>query len=123
MSEATCLDCGTRFTVQSGGGFLFHVLHCDSCGETKSVAFTDLGPLYERHLRGFPISPGMSAEQHERHIQELLAHAPQPYDDLGIEAILGKCHCGGRFRFQAPPRCPQCHSTSVEQGRIVESYD
>ena len=27
------------------------------------------------------------------------------------EATLGPCGCGGRFRYDAPARCPECRST------------
>jgi hypothetical protein len=28
------------------------------------------------------------------------------------EATLDPCTCGGRFRYEAPARCPECRSTS-----------
>lgn len=37
-----CKACETRFTVRNGGGFFFDLLHCDACGESKSVGL--LGP-------------------------------------------------------------------------------
>jgi len=30
-----------------------------------------------------------------------------------VEAKAGACPCGGRFTFDAPLRCPACHSESV----------
>ena len=30
------------------------------------------------------------------------------------EATLDPCTCGGRFRYDAPPRCPACRSTSEQ---------
>jgi hypothetical protein len=33
-----------------------------------------------------------------------------------VEAIVGSCPCGGRFRFNAPVRCPKCRSTDFERG-------
>lgn len=29
--NATCLDCGQTFTVDDGGGFIFHLLRCNKC--------------------------------------------------------------------------------------------
>jgi predicted Zn-ribbon and HTH transcriptional regulator len=40
-----------------------------------------------------------------------------------VEAIAGKCRCGGRYLFNAPPRCPKCRSTDVEEGEITAMYD
>ena len=50
QTSHVCRSCGTRFSVQDGGGFFFDELHCDACG--------------------------------------------------------------GRYRYDAPPRCPGCRSTS-----------
>jgi hypothetical protein len=46
MGSATgyiCRTCGTRFRIRSGGGFVFDLLHCDTCGEAKSVGHQELG--------------------------------------------------------------------------------
>jgi len=48
-------------------------------------------------------------------------------DDLGdlhgIEAVTGNCRCGGKYTLDAPPRCPKCHSTRIEEGEIILTYD
>lgn len=38
---------------------------------------------------------------------------PLPLIESEIETLLRKHRCGGRFRFDAPPRCPKCRSTDV----------
>jgi len=32
----------------------------------------------------------------------------------GVERFAGKCICGGKFRFDASPRCPKCGSDDFE---------
>ncbi len=48
-----------------------------------------------------------------------------PKDDYhnGIEGIAGNCGCGGKYTMDAPPRCPKCHSTRIEEGEIILIYD
>lgn len=33
-----------------------------------------------------------------------------------IESVAGRCECGGKFKVDAPPRCPQCRSLNIEKG-------
>ena len=37
ISEAICKDCGTRYPIRMGGGFICNDFHCDKCGELKIV--------------------------------------------------------------------------------------
>jgi len=37
--EAICNDCGAKFTANEGGGFVFHLLHCDRCGAERAISF------------------------------------------------------------------------------------
>jgi hypothetical protein len=48
---AVCSICGKRFTVNDGGGFFFHLLHCDACGKAKEIAFDKLGEMHLRCIR------------------------------------------------------------------------
>jgi ABC-type ATPase with predicted acetyltransferase domain len=34
-------------------------------------------------------------------------------DAVDVEKYAGKCTCGGSFKVNAPPRCPQCKSSDV----------
>lgn len=38
-----------------------------------------------------------------------------------IESYLKPCSCGGRFLYDALPRCPYCHSNKVEKIRGVKT--
>ncbi|MFZ0926434.1 MAG: hypothetical protein WCE82_12175 [Halobacteriota archaeon] len=35
------------------------------------------------------------------------------HDPIDVEKYAGKCACGGSFKVNAPPRCPQCKSSDV----------
>lgn len=101
-----CRACGAKFTVQTGGSRRSDVLHCDVCGARMYVLHEDLGDLYRRYLRhpkpyvyGWTLQedPGDGLNPAEYH--------------AAVEDTLGPCACGGRFRYDAPPRCPTCRST------------
>lgn len=123
--QAKCLDCGSAFTVDHGGGFFFHLLRCDQCGQVRSIAFRDLGELHVRYVKGLSVPYCTASEESDRQIQE---HAPvepisQQEYHRGIETIAGNCACGGQYTFDAPVRCPQCRSTRIEQGEPTLFYD
>lgn len=123
--QAKCLDCGSTFTVDHGGGFFFHLLRCDQCGQIKSIAFRDLGELHVRYVKGLSIPYCTASAESDRQIQE---HAPvEPISQeeyyRRIETIAGKCECGGQYTFEAPVRCPQCRSTRIEEGEPTIYYD
>ena len=42
ISEGICRDCGTIYSIKTGGGFINHDLHCDKCGKLKTVYFMEL---------------------------------------------------------------------------------
>jgi hypothetical protein len=63
--SAKCLDCGSEFTVNEGGGLSFHLLRCDTCGETKGVGFGELGELHLRYLKGLPGPYSVVTAAHE----------------------------------------------------------
>jgi hypothetical protein len=117
QTDAKCLDCGRAFTVDSGGGFNFYLLRCDKCGKTKSIAFDELGDLCARCSGGLVGSHVTPSECDDME--------PTPLDeyDLAVEAIAGNCKCSGKYLFNAPPRCPHCKSTRIEEGEITAFYD
>ena len=94
--KARCLDCGYRFSISRGGGFFFHLLRCEWCGETKTIRFDELGG-----------NPSIRGEECNRK----------------VEALAGKCECGGQFLFDAPPRCLKCRSIHIEEGEVTIMYD
>ncbi len=123
--EATCRQCGHRFEERIGGGFFFHLLHCDRCGEPKSVDFHTLGALHSAYLKGLPGPYSVVSARHDRAVKEGFegpAVSEAEYH-AAIEASLPKHDCGGRFRFEAPTRCPKCRSTDVEPGPNLVLYD
>jgi hypothetical protein len=50
-----CRACGARFYASSGGGFMYDLLHCDTCGETRSVGHDELGDIHLDEWPGFDI--------------------------------------------------------------------
>jgi hypothetical protein len=107
-----CRTCGDRFTVRSGGGFFFDLLHCDQCGATRSVSHQELGDIHLGFVKGLPGPYAVSRMRMDREIKE---HYPGPTltrDEYhaAAEVTLESCACGGRFRYDAQARCPSCRS-------------
>lgn len=119
--QARCLDCGTDFLLDEGGGMFFHLLRCDRCGETKAVSFDELSELHLRYLKGLPGPYCIASAQHDKEVRE---HAPvEPITEeeyyQEIEAMVKPCRCGGKLRFDAPLRCPECRSDNLEKNREI----
>lgn len=116
MYVAKCLACGTKFEVNEGGGFTFHLLHCDRCGKERYVEFKELGDLHLRYLKGLDVPYSVATRHSDRFVQENYPGEPISEDEYknGAEGQLEKFDCGGTYRFEAPPRCPECRSTDLE---------
>jgi len=123
--DAKCLDCGTTSTVDHGGGFSFHLVRCDKCGRTKSIGFDQLGELHLRYLKGLKWTYCVATSEHDEHVRKHLPVEPISEDEYhsGIDAMAGKCRCGGKYNLDAPPRCPKCRSTRIEEGDVFLNYD
>lgn len=83
---------------------------------TKSICFDELGDLHLAYLKGLPRPYAIISREHDLHVK---ATYPDPaVSELeyraAIESSLKRHNCGGRFRFDAPPRCPKCRSTEFE---------
>jgi hypothetical protein len=76
VSSVKCKDCGFKFTVNEGGGFKFHLLHCDRCGESKAVVFDELGDMHWRYLKGRGGSSYYSIHDGWRMIRYILKAIP-----------------------------------------------
>jgi hypothetical protein len=102
--------------ARGGGGFRFHDLHCDRCGECRTVGFAELGELHLRFLKGLSVPYAVATSKHDRYVQEHFPGEPISEEEyrLGVEEFVGACSCGGHFRFDAPTRCPKCSSTDLE---------
>jgi hypothetical protein len=119
MSESMrCRDCGTDFMWDEGGGFTFHVLHCDRCGTAKAVGFDDTPEATGAYLKGLPGPYSVATADYDRLRAD--RHHGEPIDDATyyrlVEEHAGNCDCGGKFRLRTPPRCPACRSTSLGPG-------
>lgn len=119
MGSATgyiCRACGARFSARSGGGFVFDLLHCDTCGRTQSIGHQELGDIHLRFVKGLPGPYAVSRTEMDRRIQREYAGTPLTPDQYhaAAEGTLDPCSCGGRFRYEAPARCPGCRSTSEQ---------
>lgn len=125
ISEMKCLDCGQVFEAALGGGFFFHKLLCDQCGADKDIGFDELGELHLRYLKGLPGPYCVASSEHDKYIREHTSLSSISEDEYnkGIDALAGKCRCGGKYKLDAPPRCPKCHSTNLEEGEVSICYD
>jgi hypothetical protein len=125
MAEAECLDCKGQFSVSEGGGFAFHLLRCEQCGEETSVGFDELGDLHVRYLKGSerPYTV-VHAEQH-RHVRDHVDVEPLSSEEYfaAVEVAAGQCDCGGKLSFDAPARCPECRSTRYRESGPPICYD
>jgi len=123
--SAKCLDCGATFKLDRGGGFFFHLVCCDKCGKSKSIGFDELGELHIRYLKGLPGPYCVASAQHDENVRKNVPVEPISREEYhkGIEAIAGKCRCGGHYNLNAPARCPKCRSTRLEEGAITAVYD
>ncbi len=124
--EAKCLNCGNKFKVSDGGGFIFHLLHCDTCGKEKSISFEKLGELHLKYLKGLNVPYCLAISEHDRYIQENYKGDSISEEEYykAIENKFKNCKCGGRFKFKAKPRCPKCKSKDFKNiGKNQCFYD
>ena len=114
-----CRACGARFMAKGGGGFFYDLLHCDTCGSTRSVGHEELGDIHLRFVKGLPGPYAVSRMAMDRRIQREYPGEPLTRDEYhaAAEATVDACGCGGRFRYDAPARCPGCRSTSDQWER------
>ena len=111
-----CRSCGTSFVVDQGGGFFFDQLHCDQCGRVWSIGHADLGDLHLGFVKGLGRPYAIARAENDARIQR---EFPGPVVSgeayvAGVEALAPACECGGSFKYDAPPRCPTCRSTSED---------
>ena len=97
--KGKCMCCGKQF-----GYYLIHsgfnesaYAYCDQCGETCLLDLWRLPSTVERMDQGI---------------------IPE-----SLEPLLAPCKCGGAFRKEATPRCPNCNSNlSAERaGEFLEA--
>ena len=114
---AICNDCGAKFTANEGGGFVFHLLHCDRCGAERAISFDEIGEPHLRYIKGLDVPYSEVTAEHDRHIQQTYPGEPMDRDEYeaAVEQLCGQCECGGAYRFDAPPRCPECRSANLRK--------
>ena len=122
---AKCRECGAEFEIRHGGGFDFHLLRCDRCGKTRSIGFDKLGELHLRYLKDLKVPYSSVTREFDRTVQQDYHGKPISEAEYHkeIERLQRKCRCGGRYLFEAPPRCPKCQSTNIEEGEFNVLYD
>ena len=124
--QAKCKKCDYKFQVKVGGGFYFHVLHCDKCGKDKEISFDEIGEPHLQYLKGLNGSYCVASREDDKLVRENYqgdSISEKEYFKV-IEKILGKCGCGGNFKMNAPVRCPKCRSEDIEDsGEAYICYD
>jgi predicted Zn-ribbon and HTH transcriptional regulator len=114
--KAKCKSCGFKFKVEIGGGFTFHLLHCDACGKSKAMSFDEIGEPNLRYKKGLPGPYSVATSEFDKHVRENYPGEPlseEEYHSI-VEDMAGSCKCGGKYKFDAPPRCPKCKSDEFE---------
>jgi len=100
-----------------GGGFFFHLLHCNKCGKEKSIGFNELGEIHLRFIKGCGGPYCIASMESDKKIRETFPGEPlgeREYNKL-VENFAANCDCGGKFKFSGNPRCPKCHSLKYTQ--------
>jgi hypothetical protein len=123
--KATCNDCQLEFEGSEGGGFFFHLLRCDRCGEEKSIGFDEIGEPHLQYLKGLPGPYCVASASADEFVRESYPGEPLAEEEYHqtVERLAGKCPCEGQFRFEAPIRCPRCSSIRIEHGEVHIYYD
>lgn len=124
---AICNSCDHRFEAHDGGGFFFHMLHCDTCGKEKTVSFDKLGDAHLRYIKGLEGPYSEATRSLDEFVQESYPDPPLDEEEYYaiVEELAGDHDCGGHFSLNAPPRCPKCRSADIRQDpdAAVTTYD
>jgi hypothetical protein len=101
------------------------LLRCDACGADEAIGFEEIGEPHLKYLKGLSVPYCMASSEHDQWVRENYEGEPitEKQYHLAVEDIAGACKCGGRFRFEAPVRCPECRSTEIEEGEFGLCYD
>jgi hypothetical protein len=79
------LQVSHSFDVNSGGGFFFHLLHCDICGKKMSMRFDE---IEEPHLRYFkePLGPYcVASSKFDEHLKRNYPGEPMSEEEFHTE--------------------------------------
>ncbi len=124
QDQVICNNCGHHFDVSEGGGFFFHLLHCDQCGAEKGISFDEIGDPHLRYLKDLSGPYCVASSDQDKYIRENYPGESLSEKDYHriVEELAGECDCGGSFKLNEKPRCPECNSTSYKEdpeGEIV----
>ena len=117
--QATCRACGHEFKASEGGGRRFERLRCDACGAAQTIAHKEIGEPFEQYVRDLEATWDIDPDEEARRAEEQVSAAFH----RAVESMVGRCSCGGQFRFGAPVRCPECRSPDIERGETLRLYD
>ena len=122
-----CRKCGVEFEIRDGGGFVFHLLHCDTCGVEKAVMHEDLGDVFRGYIKGLDVPYAIATAGRDEHIRQTYEGPAVSAADFnaGVEKAAGTCKCGGTFKLEATARCPNCRSMEYDEapGSSMAFYD
>jgi hypothetical protein len=70
-----------------------------------------------RYIKGLPGPYCVVSSGFDKYVQENYPGEPMSEEEYhaAVEQIAGSCGCGGSYKFRAPPRCPKCKSTELEE--------
>ena len=123
MGSATsqiCRDCGEHFMARDGGGFMFDLLHCDTCGAGRSVSHEELGDIHLGFVKGLP---GPYAVARSRMDAEIKATYPgraltRAEYRAGAEATLDRAPAAARTATTPRPAAPAAAPRQTAGTRI-----
>lgn len=92
MYDVICNECETEFEVSEGSGMNAMPLHCTECGKVWLWEFGD-----------DPVPWFIDTDDGDFIVTNAQGPNPPP------------CECGGTFRGDASPKCPQCRSTDFRR--------
>jgi hypothetical protein len=78
--------------------------------------FKELGETHLRYLKGLGMPYAIVSSEHDQWVRDHYPGEPLNEEEYhrAVERLAGDCRCGGHFSFDAPPRCPKCGSTALE---------
>lgn len=123
--KAECRDCNSRFYIDIGDSRVAYILHCDLCGETGFVLQNKIPEIenrYNNFLNEMRAKYDWGKIQISAEDKQALRDSEKLYYSE-IENYAGQCKCGGYFKKNAKPRCPNCKSTKIKKIAVWTYYD
>lgn len=122
MYSVTCRQCRRDFDYCDAYGMGSQILHCDGCGRSHGIAYTEVEDLFRRFRAG----PGFGSRGPVPTVEgadgPIAALSQEGYEEA-VEARCAPCECGGAFRFDPPIRCPRCGSLDCGPKREDGCWD